>query len=253
MSVALQLLLVVAATVTVASATPVAGTLNFSGTAVVSLLGIDFVPPPGAGVGQIVVLPGGNTGDFAFLNAGVTTGQIVDRDPSQQAGIPLNIANWLTVPNFAFTLQFIRPGSFNSVDCFAAAANQQSCTPPPFDPDGAGPQQPILSPYNLTNSIDSTGNISSKGSFYVSGNVTNLMNPLDMGTFEGEFTTVGLNLPYQTLLNTVLAGGTVTVPFAASITVTPPAIIPEPSSMALALGGAVLLGAGLLRRRRRQF
>jgi len=245
------LLLAVLATGTFSSATPVQGSLNIAGTAVVSLLGIDFVPPPGAGVGEIAVLPGGNTGDFAFLNAGFNTGLLVDRDPSQQAGVPLNVPNWLTVPNFAFTLDFIRPGSFSSGSCFDPPANEQTCTPPPFDPDGAGPLPALLSPYNLANAIDATGNVSAKASFFVSGTVVNLLNPLDTGDFEGEFTTTLLNVTYQDLLNTVLAGGTVTAPFSATFTVTPTSIIPEPSSVALALSGAALLGAGLLRRRKK--
>jgi len=247
-SVAAQLLLLaVLATGTFASATPVSGSLNIAGTAVVSLLGIDFVPPADAGVGEIAVLPGGNTGDFAFLNAGFNTGLLVDRDPSQVIGAPLNVPNWLTVPNFAFTLEFIRPGSFTSTACFDPPANQQNCTPPPFDPDGPGPSPTLLSPYNLTNAIDATGNVSAKGSFFVSGTVVNLLNPSDTGTFEGEFTTTLLNVTYQDLLNTVLAGGTITAPFSATFTVTQ---IPEPSSIALALGGMALLGAGLLRRRK---
>jgi hypothetical protein len=106
----------------------------------------------------------------------------------------------------------------------------------------------VLSPYNLTNAIDATGNVSAKASFFVIGTVTNLLNPNDIGTFEGEFTTTLLNVSYQDLLTTVIAGGTVTAPFSARFEVTP---IPEPSSLALALGGAVLLGTGLRRRQRK--
>jgi hypothetical protein len=233
------LLLAVLATGTFASATPITGTLNIAGTAVVSAFEIDFIPPPNAGVGEIAVLPGGNTGDFAFLNAGFTTGLLVDRDASQQAGIPLNVPDWLTIPNFSFTLEFIRPGSFSSTACFDPPANQQNCTPPP--------NNGVLSPYNLTNAIDATGNVSAKASFFVTGTVTNLLNPLDIGKFEGEFTTTLLNVSYQQLLNTVIAGGTITTPFSATFEVTP---IPEPSSLALALGGALLAGLGSLRRRK---
>jgi len=238
----------VLATGTFASASPVSGTLHIAGTAVVSLLGIDFVPPAAAGVGEIVVLPGGNTGDFAFLNAGFNTGLIVDRDQSQPVGEMLNVPGWLTIPNFSFDLRFIRPGSFSSADCFIPPAADQTCTPPPFDPDGPGPLPALLSPYNLANATDTNGNISSSAAFFVAGVATNLLDPTDQGAFLGQFTTTDLTVPYQELLNTVLAGGTVTLPFSATFIAVDDVLIPEPSTLALALGGAALLGAGLLRR-----
>jgi len=231
------------------SATPLSGTLHIAGTAVVSLLGIDFIQPPGGGVGEIVVLPGGNTGDFAFLNSGFNTGLIVDRDASQTVGDPLNVPGWLTIPNFSFDLRFIRPGSFGSADCFAPPAADQTCTPPPFDPDGPGPLPSLLSPYNLSNATDTNGNISSSGAFFVAGVVNNLLDPTDQGAFLGQFTTTDLTVPYQELLNKVLAGDTVTVPFSATF-IAASVNIPEPSTLALTIGGAALLVAGLLRRRK---
>jgi hypothetical protein len=242
------MLLAVLATGTFASATPITGTLNIAGTAVVSAFEIDFIPPVATGTGDIVILPGGNTGDFSVFNVGFTPGTLVDRDSSQTAGTALNVPDWMTIPGFSFTLEFIRPGSFSSAACFDPPANEQNCTPPPNDPDGPGPLPAVLSPYNLTNAIDATGNVSAKASFFVIGTVTNLLNPNDIGTFEGEFTTTLLNVSYQDLLTTVIAGGTVTAPFSARFEVTP---IPEPSSLALALGGAVLLGTGLRRRQRK--
>jgi hypothetical protein len=245
-SVAAQLLLLaILATGTFASATPVQGTLNIGGTSVVDLFSIDFVPPPASGNGQIVILPGGNTGDFAFLNAGFNFGELVDRDPSQVAETPLSIPDWLTVPNFSFTLELIRAGQFSSTACFDPPANQQNCTPE-FDPPG--PTPPIRSIYNLTNVIDATGNVSAKASFFVSGTVVNTLDPSDTGFFEGEFTATILNRSYQDVIADLLAGVPLDpIPFSATFTVTQ---VPEPSSIALALGGVALLGAGLLRRRK---
>jgi hypothetical protein len=248
LSVGLQLLLLaVLATGTVASASPLAGQLNFSGTAVVSLLGIDFIPPTGPGEGQIVVLPGANTGDFTPFNAGLFTGTLDNRtEATQPVGTPISIADWLEIPGFTFTLEFIRAGSFSAADCFAAPANQQNCTPAPFDPDGPGPLGPILSPYQLTNSLDTDGDIGSTASFSVRGTALNTSTG-DMGAFVGVFNATFQKVPYQTLLATVLAGGTVNAPFTAQLLVE---AIPEPSSMALGLGGLILVGAGLVRRRR---
>jgi hypothetical protein len=239
------------ATGTMASASPLQGTLNFSGTAVVSLLGIDFIPPAGGGEGQIFVLPGGNTGDFAVFNAGPpTAGTLNDREESglPDVGVPINVPGWLDIPGFSFTLTSIRPGGFSSAQCGAPAAAGQTCTPAPFpyDPDGPGGDPPIMlqSPYELTNNSVSSSN----AVFFVSGIAIGPGG--DMGNFEGQFTATFLDVPFQELLSTVLSGGTVTKPFSAQITVTDIPQVPEPSSMALALGGLALVGAGLARKRR---
>jgi hypothetical protein len=208
------------------------------------LFDIDFVPPAASGVGEFAVLPGLNTGDFSFLNAGFNTGLLVDRDGStQEAGDPtLNIPDWLTVPNYSFTLTFIQPGSQGSAECFAMPAAGQVCTP--FNP--AGPP----SAYNLQNFTDTTGGISSSAAFLVSGTVVNLLDPSDTGTFVGEFTTTFLGRSFQNVLADVLAGQSVPAPFSATFTVTPTGEIPEPASIGMALSGMALLGAGLFRRRK---
>jgi hypothetical protein len=240
------------ATGTITSASPLAGQLNISGTGAVTLNGIDFIPPAGTGVGRVVVLPGANTGDFAFFNSPpIVIGEIKDRDEATQpVGTLINVPNWLKVDGFdigtgqintfAFTLRFIQEGTFSSTQCLAAPADQQTCTIPP---------SPNPSPYNLTNFADTDGDIGSTASFTVNGTVTNTLNG-DTALFSGVFNATFQKIPYQTLLATVLAGGAVNAPFTAQFTVIDIPQVPEPSSMAMALGGLVLVGAGLVRRRR---
>lgn len=246
--IALRVCLVAAATCSLAFSTPLAGQFNFGGTAVVSLLGVDYIPPDGGGNGQIVVLPGGNTGDFAVLNSGFTFGTISDRnEATQPVGEPLMVNNWVTLaalPNLQFTLEFVRPGSFSAADCFASPANEQTCTLPPFDPDGAGPLPAILSPYNLTNFIDTSGQLSSTASFSVRGTVLDTVTSEAL-PFDGVLNATFQNIAYQQLVSTVLAGGSVTTPFTAQVTV-----VPEPSSAALALIGVACVTLRLARRRR---
>lgn len=237
------LLLAMMATGTIASATPLDGQLNFSGTAVVSLFGIDFIPPVGGGTGQIVVLPGGNLGDYSVFNSGIFVGDIDDRDETTQgAGVPLNIPNWITLPmGYSFQLEFVQPGGFPSADCNSAPANGQQCTIPPFDP-GTGT---LVSPYNLANFNDTTGGLDSSASFTVNGTA---FGNGESAAFEGVLNAT-YELPYQDLINALMNGESVTMPFSATLIVTSSAV-PEPSSLVLGLGGAALIGAGLLRRRK---
>lgn len=248
MSFALRVCVAAAATCNLSFAAPLAGQFNFGGTAVVSLMGVDYIPPVGGGTGDIVVLPGGNTGDFAVLNSGFSFGTIADRDEATQpVGQPLSVANWLTLnalPNLSFTLEFIRPGSFSAADCFSVPANEQTCTLPPFDPDGAGPDPAIRSPYNLTNFTDAGGRLSSTASFSVRGTVLDTITS-EVVPFDGIFNATFQNIPYQQLVTTVLSGGSVTTPFTAQVTV-----VPEPSSAALALAGIACIALRVSRRRR---
>src|SRR4051794_24653348 len=122
-----------------ASATPITGTLNFTGGATVSLLALDFAPN-GGGTGTVRSIPGavGNTGSFSGLTD-ASVGFILDRtEASQLPGVPLNppngINNYLVfptdLPGVIFRLDFVEPGTFTSTDCNAAPAREQTCTPP---------------------------------------------------------------------------------------------------------------------------
>ena len=230
-------------------ASPIAGQFNFNGSATVSLLGLDFAPD-GGGTGTVVTTLTGNTGDFALLNGAFTLGAILDRDEATQpVAQSITVPDFLqldALPNLQFTLEFIPAGVFSAADCFAAPANEQTCTPPPFDPDGAGPLAPIFSPYNLNNFIDAQSGLSSSASFTVRGSVVDTITS-EVGTFRGVFTATFLGTPYQDTLSTVLGGGSVTVPFSASFDVT---AIPEPSTLAMLAAGMALLGGARLFRRK---
>jgi len=233
------------------SATPIVGTLNFTGSATVSLFALDF-SPDGGGNGQVRSTPAsnGNTGAFAGLND-TSIGFILDRtDATQPVGQTLNppngVNNYLTfptaLPNVVFRLDFILPGTFSSAQCNAAPAAQQTCTAPPI-PNGSGGTS--VSPYNLTNYLDASGQISSNAGFSVRGTVLNTLTN-EVSNFNGTFTATFLNIPYQTTLSTVLSGGSVRVPFSATFVVTS---IPEPSTLAMVGGFALLAGLKLRRRR----
>jgi len=237
----------IAVSVGVVSATPIVGTLNFTGGATVSQFALDF-SPEGGGTGTVRSTPGsnGNTGAFAGLND-TSVGTILDRtDTTQPVGVPLNppngINNYLVfptaLPNVVFRLDFILPGSFSPAQCGAAPAPQQTCTPP------TGPTGQI-SPYNLTNYLDASGQISSSAGFSVRGTVLNTLTS-EVSNFNGTFTATFLNTPYQQTLSTVLSGGSVRVPFSATFTVTS---VPEPSTLAMVGAFAVIAGLKLRKRR----
>lgn len=245
------------------------GTLKFSGSADVSLLGLDFVPasdPALDGTGLIVTNAAGNNGVFAPLNGSFTTGTVRDRNestaPVSATDNTFAMTNWLTLaalPNLDFTLTQVLPGNYTPAECFAAPADQQTCTPAPFDHDSDPTTPPLLSPYNLTNSQPgNTGPIVSTAEFNVRGTVRDTVTN-EIGAFTGRFvanlrdltingTFTGGNIPYQAVLAAVLAGGKVEgFNYAATLDVQP---IPEPGTWAISLGGLALVGTSLLRRRK---
>ena len=233
--------------------TPILGTLNLAGTAMVSLTGLDFIPPVSGGNGMITTLPGGNTGSFATLNAAFTSATILDRDDATQpVGAPLSINNYLTLalmPTTNFKLEGIAPGSYPSASCGTVPVTGQICTPAPVDPDGGGPLGVMLSPYNFANYTDATGSLSSMASFSIRGTI---IDGTDATAFEGAFTLTFLNKPYQEVLSTIYSGGSVTAPFSATIEATPIPndTVPEPAALSTMAIGLAALAAGQLRRRR---
>ena len=118
-----------------ASAAPITGTVNISGSVAVGGTFIDFQPPvaPPLSSGAFAVSNAGNTGSFAGLSN--STGTILDlNDMVQTPGVPFppltGFMTFAAAPNIRLDLTSIDVGSFTSTDCFAAPAAGQTCTPP---------------------------------------------------------------------------------------------------------------------------
>ncbi|QOY87458.1 PEP-CTERM sorting domain-containing protein [Paludibaculum fermentans] len=247
----MQLAAFLVVTAGMAQAIPIYGTISLGGTAEVTQTTIDFAPfVPGAavdGTGQVVAT-GPGAGAFSPLVFG-DQGAIVDRTvaggivPPQPAGVPIFVLNWLTFTNGAFRyaldLTFIDIGAYGSADCTTAPANGQTCTP--------SAPAPFQSPYSLSNFFDSTSGLSSNANFSVRGFMRNLDTGLNDYAFNGVFGAEFLGQPYQSVLATVTAGGSVVASYSATINAT---AIPEPSTGLLTLLGAGFVAFGVMRRRR---
>ena len=86
---------------------------------------------------------------------------------------------------------------------------------------------------------------SSSATFLVRGSANDISDPSPIdGYFVGTFTTQFTTQPYQTVLATVLGGGTVTASYSANFSVT---AIPEPATMSFLGIGLVLIGEVVLK------
>ncbi|HWD98066.1 MAG TPA: hypothetical protein VG345_03485, partial [Bryobacteraceae bacterium] len=179
-----------------ASAAPITGTVNISGSVAVGATFIDFQPPVGPPNGAFVVSNSGNTGSFAALNN--TTGTIMDLNetvetPGSSFPALMGFVTFTTAPDIRLDLTSIDPGTFTSTDCFAAPAAGQTCTP----------TGPFPNPFNLSNGSATT----SAASITFRGNAVNTLTG-ETGAFVGIFSTQ-FTVPYQTLLSEITSGGTV--------------------------------------------
>ena len=219
------------------------GEIKLGGEAEVTITTIDwaqsYIPGPaynGTGTAGVT----GRSGIFSAIPF-LSPLTIIDRDAVlHPAGVPLFVPGWLSGPSLGtlvFDLTYILPGFYTSADCFAAPADQQTCTP-------AAPP-PFTSPYNLSNFNDGNG-LSSNGAFSVRGNVRDTATNLNIGVFDGVFGAEFKDQSYQEVLATVLGGGSVLPSYSATLTVSDE--IPEPSTTAYCLL-ATLFGFCLLRRR----
>ncbi len=206
------------------------GTLNFSSgssNVLISTDNINFGPT----AGSFTITP--STGSFSALNG--TTGLITNIDnPPYAVNVVSPTPNFLTfsiAPNISVTLLELLGGTDSSAQCFSAPAPGQSCTP----------SVPNMAPYNLNN----TANGGSTASFVVLGTEFDRSTNTSIaitGLFTAQFAT-----PYQTLLNTVNSGGTISTSYSATFST----VAPEPGTgMSLALGAFSIAGLiGLSRRR----
>lgn len=222
-----------------ASAALINGTLNISGGFRVNGTRIDFTLPQGPPDGDFEVDsdPALQTGSFSGLEG--STGLLLDLDSMlQPTGTPISLPNFMTISGspITFTLDFIFPGVFPSAQCGASPAPGQICTPP-FPPPS--------SPFNLFNGA--TGPVAS---FSVRGTVSDGSGSLP-SIFTGTFTTQEFSDPsiqnYQDALARIAAGQFVGASYSATFEAT---AIPEPATFTM-IGAALLLGAALMRKKRR--
>jgi len=227
-----------------ASGALLTGTFSSGGSVIFSKGLLDFAPPVGPPNGIFAVgnAPGDETGGFVVL-AG-TNGNILDlNDVTVPPGVNVSLVNFMTfaaAPNISITLNLIQAGVFSSAQCFVAPAAGQNCTPPaPSPPNPPG----TVSPFNLTN-LSAT---QSTASFAIVGTEVDSSTGLTMpitGLFTAQFPVQS----FQSLLNTINSGGSISVTYSASFGTT--SSVPEPATALTFLGGAGLLIIGLVRRKK---
>jgi len=198
------------------------GTLTLSGTAAQIRFQGDQSPFP---ANKAEIGGTGATGSFAALGGTTVTIQNVSNPPAVTGGGGFPAQSFLSfdaMPGLGtLQLNFIFAGIDSAAACGAAPAVGQVCSP-------AG------TPYNFQNT---PGGGSSLG--FVFQGISDPAGSTWTGSFTSQF-----NVPYQTLLQALATGGTVSSTYSASFNV----VVPEPTSLALLLGGLGIL-VGVSRRR----
>ncbi len=206
----------------VGSQAAIIGTLNFGGNLVASGAnnGTLAFQPNASGPGTFNI--NSSTGSFAGLSGGTGTDQSINSN-ADPINTPLNVPSFLTftgVPNLTFTLTQVVGGTYSSANCFVTPAAGQTCSP-------AG------TPYNLSNLTANTSSLV----LNVYGFFTNTSTG-ESNTATGVFTVSNSGSNYQTLLNTIIGGGSVTLSYGAQFT----SNVPEPSTTVL----TAFLGLGMV-------
>jgi hypothetical protein len=183
--------------------------------------------PAGGGTGTAAVIAP-VSGAFVGLDGTSAIAKDLDLDV-QTPGVPFLLTDFLTfaaAPTLSLDLTGIELGQFCSALCSAAPAAGQICTP-------AG------SPFNFVN-LPSGSGLSSILSFAMSGTASDGVSD---GPFTAVYTAQFVGLPYQSVLATIVGGGSLTTSYSASFEV-----VPEPGTLLLLSAGLGLLA---LRRSRR--
>jgi PEP-CTERM motif len=223
-------------------AAPITGTFDIAGnvtlTAVsATLQTIDWFnlisnAPQLSNVGSV------HTGDFTVLPTGASI-TIANLDSTTEHVPPpatFPPVTFITFPGFALPnldITEVFPGIFTSAQCALPPAVGQTCTP--NAPGSANP-----GPFNLSNQQGTTVPIQTTVSFAFGGITAD-----GLSTWTGVFS-ANFNEPYQSVLATLAATGSVTNTYAGTIVVT---AIPEAGTMSLL--GLGLVGVSLKLRRRR--
>jgi hypothetical protein len=203
-----------------ATANPLTGVLNITGTANISSSGIAF----NGGLFSVNGPASSQQGGFTAL-AG-TTGRIDNiTNPPGALDVPL-FMTFSIAPNITITLTFLEPGLDGAAGCSSAPpAGGQICTP-------------AQSLFDLTN----LSGTSSTASFAILGveqdSLTNRSVPMN-----GVFTIPFSDQSFQDLLATVNGGGTVTASFSGQFTTTDAtSSTPEPGTLLMSAIGIMGLG-----------
>jgi hypothetical protein len=230
-------LMALAASFTLARASPLSGTFDIAGTLVAtpttnSWIGLTGTP------NQATIGTTGLSGSFVGLGGTTVTIQMLNEatEPVDGSGFaPTLFISFDAAPQLGtLEISYIYPGIYSAAGCAATPpAVGQTCTPN----TGFGTPGPFNFVNNPPPSLpESTATFVFAG-ITSAGGVSN--------TWDGNFTSQ-FNVPFQTVLAQLSANGSVTNSYSASFSVS---TVPEPGTVVMTLTGLALLGLSRLRRK----
>jgi hypothetical protein len=222
-------------TSTISTAAPITGTFNIAGSITVTTQTISWTLDSAPFTPNKATLAGGGTGSFAGLGGTLVTIGSLDRtlQPTGVQFAPLTFITFDGAPSFpTLDINFIFPGIYSSAACLAAPAVGQQCTVTPDSPFSFvnNPPPPPIGP-------------DASASFVFQGVTSDGLENW-RGIFTSQFT-----VPYQAVLASLAANGSVTNTFSATFTVVPNPNVPEASSVSLLGLGLGLIGLSTKLRR----